>query len=152
MVSRTLIPANGVDDTFVRDTCTGAAEGCVPSTYRISLASDGSEANSGSHSASLSADGRYVAFSSKADHLVEGDSNGFEDVFVRHTCQGASNCTPATIRVSLAQNDAEANGDSGGATISADGRYLTYTSSATNIVPNSMGASSNAYLVKIQWP
>jgi hypothetical protein len=156
-----LVPGdtNGADDVFVHDTCNGAPPGCVPSTYRVSLASDGSEGNGGSATSYaitaptlISADGRYVTFFSAATNLVPGDSNGFPDVFVRDTCQGASQCSPSTIRVSLAQNDGQGNNASYGPMISADGQYVAYNSYATNIVSNSDGASINVFLVKVQWP
>ena len=153
-----LVPddTNSADDIFVRDTCTGAPAACSPSTYRVSVASDGSQSSGPSgfttNSPSISADGRYVAFASSANNLVVSDTNDFADIFVRDTCVGASNCNPTTIRVSLAHDDSEANADSTGCTISADGNYVSYTSAATNIVPNSIGASSNAFLVKVQWP
>jgi Tol biopolymer transport system component len=147
---------NSADDVFVRDTCTGAPAGCSPSTYRVSVASGGSQSTGPSgfttNSPSISADGRYVAFASGATNLVASDTNGFSDIFVRDTCVGASSCNPSTMRVSLTQSDDQANGNSSGCTISADGHYVAYTSSASNIVPNSIGASSNAFLVKVTWP
>jgi Tol biopolymer transport system component len=74
-----LVPAdtNGVADVFVHDRLTGQ-------TTRVSVASDGTEANGRSDSlkVSMSADGRYVAFVSQASNLVPGDTNGDWDVFV----------------------------------------------------------------------
>ncbi len=66
---------NGVSDVFVHDRQTGI-------TARVSVSSSGGQGNYGSGSASISADGRFVAFDSRASNLVEGDTNGTYDVFV----------------------------------------------------------------------
>jgi hypothetical protein len=114
---------NDALDIFVHDRQTGA-------TTRVSLASDGSEANGYSWRASISADGRLVAFDSKASNLAPDDTNGFLDVFV-HDRQ-----TGATTRVSLASDGGEGNGDSAYASISADGRLVAFASWASNLTPN----------------
>ena len=49
---------------------------------RVSLASDGSQANAGSFNPTVSANGRFVAFDSEATNLVPGDTNGVVDVFI----------------------------------------------------------------------
>ena len=67
---------NGVDDVFVRDRQANT-------TRRVSLGPGGRQANRESYSASVSADGRLVAFESFASNLVPGDSNDTGDVFVR---------------------------------------------------------------------
>jgi len=108
-------------DIFVHDRQTGV-------TQRVSLASDGSQGNSYSHSPSISADGRYVAFFSSASNLVSGDTNGYTDTFV-HDRQ-----TGSTQRVSLASDGSQGNDGSGGSSISADGRYVAFTSRASNLV------------------
>jgi Tol biopolymer transport system component len=63
-------------EVFVHDRQTGETE-------RVSVANDGTQANYESYQPSISADGRFVAFSSGASNLVEGDTNGYPDVFVR---------------------------------------------------------------------
>ena len=84
---------------FVRDRVTGA-------TTRVSVATGGTQANNHSERPAISADGRYVAFTSLASNLVAGDTNGKLDVFVRDRVTGA------TTRVSVATGGAQANGDS----------------------------------------
>jgi len=119
---------------FVRDTCAGATADCTPSVTLASIALGGGPANGDSFSPSISADGRYVAFLSSATNLVEGDSNGVADVFVRDTCAGAATgCTPSTQLVSVAIDGAQANGASTAATIGPSGRYITFESTATNL-------------------
>jgi VCBS repeat-containing protein/predicted outer membrane repeat protein len=119
-----LVPGdtNGVADVFVYDQQTGTIE-------RVSITSDGSQANGASTRASISADGRYVTIQSSASNLVPGDTNGVADVFVY------DRQTDTIERVSIASDGSQANGASGGSSISADGRYVTLLSSASNLVP-----------------
>ncbi len=120
-----LVPSdsNGVDDLFVHDQVTGE-------TVRVSVASDGTQGNGPSWHASISADGRYVAFDSAATNLVPNDTNNWQDVFVHDRLTGV------TTRVSVASDGTQ--GDHGGEepSISADGRYVAFLSEATNLVPD----------------
>lgn len=61
----------------------GGGAGRTGKTRRVSLRSDGTQANDGSYSPAISADGRFVAFHSYATNLVGNDTNGKIDVFVR---------------------------------------------------------------------
>jgi Tol biopolymer transport system component len=130
--------STGTDNIYVRDTCAGAPAGCTPATTLISVAADGtSAADAASESPSISADGRYVAFVSYAGNLVAGGASGFGDIYVRDTCAGApaaANCTPATTLISLAPDGSFANGASDSPSISASGRYVVFSSLATNLV------------------
>ena len=122
------------ENIFVRDTCAGAPAGCAPSVTLASSGWNSNPADGDSISPSISADGRYVAFLSSAMNLVDSDTNGVTDVFVRDTCAGApSGCTPSTQRVSVATDGTQANGASTSASISATGRYITFESAATNL-------------------
>ena len=80
-------------------------------------------------SPALSADGRFVAFGSDASNLVPGDTNNLFDVFVHDRQSGT------TQRVSVGPGGVQANGFSVGPTLSADGRFVAFDSSATNLVP-----------------
>jgi hypothetical protein len=127
--------STGTDNVYVRDTCAGAPAGCTPSTALISAAADGSAADGESESPSMSADGRYVAFVSFADNLVAGGASGYGDIFLRDTCAGApAGCVPATTLISVAAGGAFANGESESPSISASGRYVVFSSLATNLV------------------
>jgi len=97
-------------------------------TTRVSVDSDGNEANEHSRIPSISFDGRYVAFESKASNLVPGDTNGFWDVFVKDRRTGQ------TTRVSVSSDGGEANDWSFGPSISGDGRYVAFQSNASNLV------------------
>jgi hypothetical protein len=119
---------------FVRDTCTGAPSGCAPSVTLASIGLNSNPADGDSISPSISADGRFVVFLSSAMNLVDSDTNGVTDVFVRDTCAGApSGCAPSTQRVSVATDGTQANGSSTSATIGATGRYIMFESEATNL-------------------
>jgi Tol biopolymer transport system component len=96
----------------------------------VSVASDGTQGNSHSAFPSISADGRYVAFSSLASNLVPGDTNGIGDVFVHDRVTGQ------TTRVSVASDGTDGNDHSWCPTsISADGRYVAFEYLASNLVP-----------------
>ena len=113
---------NGTFDIFVHDRQTGAIT-------RVSVDSSGVEGNGSSNIASISADGRFVAFESVAASLVANDTNYFSDVFVHDRLTGV------TERVSLDSTGAEGNGGSQKAAISADGRCVAFDTWASNFTP-----------------
>ncbi len=112
---------NGLDDIFVHDRQIGQ-------TMRVSVATGGTQGNSGSGTPAISADGRYVAFLSYANNLVVGDTNELDDIFV-HDRQ-----TGQTTRVSVATDGGQGNNYSGLPAISADGRYVAFHSAASTLV------------------
>ena len=116
----------------------------VGDTTRASVDSAGAEAEGPySYYPSVTPDGRYVVFTSAAANLVPGDTNGETDVFV-HDFQ-----TGATERVSVNSAGEEANGGSSlrrGAAISADGRYVVFQSTATNLVPGGTSGRSQVFV------
>ena len=114
--------SNGEQDIFVHDVQSGI-------TSRASIAWDGSEANYGSYEdVAISADGRYVAFWAWATNLVPNDTNEESDVFVR------DRISSTTIRVSVASNGSQGNHVSNVPFISANGRYVAFSSRASNLV------------------
>ncbi len=124
---------NNAWDIFVRDRTSGV-------TTRVSVASNGDQANGSSYSPSISADGRYVAFQSDASNLVPNDSNGHSDIFI-HDLQ-----TGATSIVSLAWDGSAANGDSTDPSLSADGLYVAFTSGASNLVANDIDGVADVFV------
>jgi len=182
---------NGFTDTFVHDRETGRTE-------RVSVASNGAEANASSSLAAISPEGRFVAFSSTATNLVGNDGNGAAaDIFVHdrethettriisssgvesdgqdeypaisrggrivtftsnatNLVSGDSNGVPDifvhdrktgfTTRVSVASDGTEANASSLISTISHDGRYVAFTSAASNLVPNDTNKTWDAFV------
>src|SRR5258706_1926376 len=97
-------------------------------TVRVSVDSNGVQANNSSFPESISNDGRYVAFASNASNLVSGDADGLGDIFV-HDMQ-----TGITILASVDSSDAKGNNISIGPSISGNGRYVAFASIATNLV------------------
>ncbi|MCB8980632.1 MAG: PD40 domain-containing protein [Ardenticatenaceae bacterium] len=124
---------NGYRDIFLHDTQTGA-------TIRVSIASDGTQADGGSMYPVISADGRYVAFRSYASNLVSGDTNGNPDIFLHDTQTGE------TVRISVDSNGTEANGNQVSPAISADGRYVAFDSDASNLVNDDTNGVNDIFL------
>jgi Tol biopolymer transport system component len=121
------------------------------STVRVSVDSLGGEGNEDSSSASMSADGRYVAFESIASDLVAGDSNNKVDIFV-HDRDADGNGTYdepgaiSTVRVSEATGGGEGNGDSSSASIADDGRYVAFESDADNLVAGDTNSKPDVFV------
>jgi Tol biopolymer transport system component len=124
---------NGASDVFVHDLTTGI-------TSRVSLTSASGESNGDSYLAAISSDGRYVAFESSATNLVSGDTNGAPDIFVRDRVAGT------TTRASVDSLGNEAKGPSFTPSLSRDGRFVVFTSRATNLDPNDVDGNADAYL------
>ena len=108
-------------------------------TIRVSIASDGTQANGESSAPMISADGGFVAFHSSASNLVENDTNRSTDVFVHDLSSGE------TTRVSRGMASSEANGESFIPAISGDGRYVAFQSAASNLVPGDTNGTPNTY-------
>lgn len=134
--TNTLVPAdhNPYSDIFVKDRQTGNIE-------RVSVTSSGGEADAGALGASISADGRYVAFETMA-HLVPGDSAvaQWSDVFVH------DRVTRTTERVSVSSEGVEGNHNSNFGRISDDGRYVLFSSTASNLVPGDTNREQDAFV------
>ena len=93
---------------------------------------------------SLSADGRYLAFSSYASDLVTGDTNGVQDVFVRDLQTGAF------ARVSTNANGDQGNNSSDTPRLSADGRYVAFYSAASNLVSGDINGTYDVFVRDLQ--
>lgn len=114
----------------------------APTFQRVSIASDGSQANPGfTGSPTISTDGRFVGFSSMATNLVAGDTNGVSDIFVHDRLTGI------TTRESVGTGGIQANATSGGASISADGRFVAFYSFATNLAS---GVTVSGYQIYVR--
>ena len=121
----------------------GAVTAQAQTTTRVSVATGGGQANGESPfaGAKLSANGQFVAFRSVATNLVAGDTNGVSDIFVHDRATGI------TTRVSVATGGAQAvGGNSNNPSISADGRYIAFSSSATNLVPGDTNGASDVFV------
>ncbi len=125
--------ASGLGGIFVHDRATGATE-------RVSVASDGTQADGAAYQPFISGNGRFVGFHSIASNLLPGDTNGGWDTFVHDRDTGL------TERVSVSSGEAQSNGTSYKATISADGRYVAFDSNASNLVPGDTNQSWDVFV------
>ncbi len=137
-----LVPGdtNNLSDIFVKDRQTGAIE-------RVSVKSDGTQATSGgSFNPSISADGRYVVFETTAALAADdtqpcgASTPTCTDIYVH------DRTTHDTTRASLASDNTPGNGDSTNGHISADGRYVVFASSASNLVPGDTNNTQDIFL------
>jgi trimeric autotransporter adhesin len=130
----------GDPDLFLRDTCIGAPSGCVPTTVQEDVSTAGVPANGGAldtfSDPSISSDGRFLTFSTLATNLVTQNVNGFGNVYLRDTCNGATApCSPSTVIASLGNDGSIANASQDNTGISATGRFVAFASLASNLVP-----------------
>lgn len=125
--------SNGHDDVFVRYQTR-------KTTRLVSVGRGHHRANGFSFSPAISADGAWIGFLSTASNLVAHDTNRTSDVFVRHLP------TRTTKRVSVSSSGRQANNGDAGLSLSAHGRYVAFTSSATNLVAGGTRAESNVFV------
>jgi Tol biopolymer transport system component len=111
---------------------------------RVSISTAGTAGNNESGISSISTGGRFIAFESLADNLVTGDTNACKDIFVHDSLTGE------TVRVSVASDGTQADAWSGYPSISADGRYVVFQSSASNLVPGDTNGESDIFLHDLQ--
>ncbi|MEU7040460.1 hypothetical protein AB0A77_05295 [Streptomyces varsoviensis] len=112
----------------------------APRTERAGFVSGGAQAAGSFGGAAISANGRYAVFSSDAADLVPGDTNGQQDLFVKDLRTGA------TERVSVASDGTQGDSWSAEPAISADGRYVAFTSAAANLVPGDDNGSADVFI------
>jgi len=129
---------NAVSDIFVHDRTTGATE-------RVSVDSEGVQADNWNNSPAISADGNVVAWVSKATNLVAGDRNHYYDIFVHDRTTGI------TDRASVDSAGNEGDGDSGGnlshpPALSTDGRFVAFESNATNLVAGDANGLGDVFM------
>jgi Tol biopolymer transport system component len=130
-------PTSGLAHIFVRDLELGTTE-------LVSVNSDGWPANLPSEEPSISGDGRYVVFSSYATNLVDGDTNGYRDVFVHDRTLGT------TELVSVSYNHPVAFGASFAPKLSADGRFVAFISEANDIIPTDTDTVQDVFVRELE--
>lgn len=123
---------------------TQAAAATWSTIERVSVAPSQSTTDGTSEEPASSWDGRFVAFSSRATNLVVGDTNGRRDIFVKDRATGSLQI------VSRPEGGGESNGDSREPSISGDGRFVAFTSSATNLVPNDRNSVDDVFVKDLQ--
>jgi hypothetical protein len=116
------------------------ASAVAGSTARVSLSNGGLEVHGNSSKPSLSADGRYVGFSSEAPDVVAGDTNGTGDVFVRDRVGGK------TVRISVSSSGVQGDRASGNPMVSGGGRYIAFESWAATLVPGDTNGTFDVFV------
>ncbi|NJM99478.1 MAG: hypothetical protein HC800_22150 [Phormidesmis sp. RL_2_1] len=124
---------NQRNDIFVYDRETHQVE-------RISVSNSGAQSNGDSYPPSISGDGRYVAFQSAASNLIDNDTNNESDIFVYDRDENSIE------RVSVSSSGTEANGVSSTPHLSADGRYVTFSAFASNLVNSDTNSRSDIFV------
>lgn len=124
---------NGFADVFVHDREDNT-------TVRVNTSTLGSQSNGTALWPSLDSTGLLVAFYSEASDLIEGDTNGVADVFVKDILTGEP------TRVSLGPEGAQSDGDSYRPYISADGNRVAFDSGASNLVENDTNVASDVFV------
>jgi Tol biopolymer transport system component len=109
---------------------------------RVAVSSGGAQGNSGSLRPSITGDGRYVSFDSRASNLVPGDTNGEFDVFLKDLSTGTLS------RVSVSGGGAQGNGGSFFGAISAAGGYVVFDSGSSNLVAGDTNGSFDVFVRK----
>jgi dipeptidyl aminopeptidase/acylaminoacyl peptidase len=128
---------NNAVDIFMKNTQTGV-------TTLISSNSTGIIGNTGSSDPAISSDGRYIAFNSTANNLVTGDTNGRSDIFIKDTQTGI------TTLVSSDSAGTIGNNNSNSLAISSDGRYVAFSSYATNLIAGDTNNATDIFLKDTQ--
>ncbi|CAN5758125.1 PD40 domain-containing protein [soil metagenome] len=124
---------NAKPDIFVRDVVASV-------TKRVSTDSNGRQANGASNDGAMAPTGTHVALSSIATNLVDRDTNGKQDVFLKHLGSGR------ITRVSVTNGERQALGSSSLQDISADGRTVAFSSFAANLVKNDDNGKGDVFV------
>jgi Tol biopolymer transport system component len=109
-------------------------------TRILSTSTDGVQGNGNSAAVNTSGNGDYVVFESNASNLVNNDTNGVSDIFLR------DRTTNKTVRVSVATGGGQADGESHSAEVSPDGRYVVFESFADNLISNDTNGTYDVFL------
>jgi Tol biopolymer transport system component len=130
-----LIPDDTNDwiDIFLVDQVAGTIE-------RVSLTNTGEQADGNSIGATVSDDGRLVAFLSSATNLIPGDTNAADDIFVRDRQTGV------TTLVTTANDGGPADNTSGWPNLSGDGQYVIFPSLAENLTRDKINRKADVFL------
>ena len=125
---------NSANDVFLHDRQMGT-------TRLLSVSMNGEQGNANSEATAIAPGGRFVVFSSIASNLTPGDTNGVADYFVVDLLTGALE------RISVSSSGEQGNAAvTSGASISADGRFVTFASSASNLVPGDTNQATDVFV------
>jgi Tol biopolymer transport system component len=145
---------NEVGDIYVRDRLLGETylvsvglDGLGPSLLPVDGGDEVTPADGASAKPSISPDGRYVAFQSDATNLVAGDTNGYQDVFVRDLVD------EIIVRMSVRSDGTQGNGQSSRASVTCDEErvYVAYQSTASNLIAEDTNGDTKDVFVSYYW-
>jgi Tol biopolymer transport system component len=124
--------------------CLLAATAASAQVVRLSVATDGTQANGASAWPAVSATGRYVVFASSATNLVPADTDTISDLYLRDRDTDADGVfdepgAVATTLLTVTTGGVKADGPSSRPAITPDGRYVAFESDAQNLVPGATG-------------
>ena len=128
---------NGFADIFA------SSIGGSPQTMRLSVADDGTEADGGSYYPEIGQG--VVAFESSATNLVNGDTNGKDDIFLRDLS------AQRNVRMSESSYGIQGSNDSWAPVISGDGRFVAFTSLSAEMHPKAQQPFSQSYAYLATW-
>ncbi len=135
------ITATLVQDNTISASTTVQVVGSGASFFElVSKRADGTKGNNHSDYPAISADGRYIVFTSDANNLVLEDTNNREDIFLKDITTGAIQ------RVNVAADGTQGNSSAVDPSISADGRYVVFESGANNLVVGDTNSSKDVFL------
>jgi len=130
----------GVGNDAVLTIKIGDSAEVVSEIMRVSTSSAGTQGNGISQNPRITSDGRYLVFSSYASNLVAGDTNGQVDIFRKDLSTGT------TINVSTSSVGAQGNGLSINSQVTSDGRYIIFSSLASNLVAGDTNGQSDIFI------
>jgi Tol biopolymer transport system component len=130
---------NGKVDIFVRDRQT-------LTTTRVSVSSTGGQAANDSVTALIGTDGLSVAFTSLAENLVAGDTNGRADVFIHYRAGNQETLRVSVTALQVGGTPQQPDGSSFVTGMSGDGRFVVFESAATNIVSNDTNGRTDVFV------
>jgi hypothetical protein len=134
---------------FLRDTCNGATgSGCTPTTYLVSTPDGTTPGNGPSSQPSVSTNATYVSFTSSASNLgaTAPNGNSSQEIFIRTVClPNVINCASFNTLVSTPDGVTPANGMSSASQVASAGRFVTFASTATNLIAG-VGPTQQIYM------
>jgi len=127
-------PNQDARNMYLKDLLTGQVT-------QVSSSSSGAPGNQATWSGSISGDGRFVAFESYASNFVAGDTNGDRDIYLKNVVTGEVKLVSTRTGA-----DAGTYAEAWGASVSYDGRYVAFSSAASNLVANDTNESGDIFV------
>ncbi len=115
-------------------------DGNAETIERISMALESSEANNNCFKPAVNENGRYVVFESYASNLITGDINNKKDIFIYDRVNAFMEI------ISLSESGVQGNGTSSNASISSNGRFVVFSSFASNLVTGDTNSTSDIFV------